>query len=94
MKNKIVETAYRFGGFANDCQRLACGFEQLQIQYTVKAWDFSATLFESEAGLDVWCDPLGKGVSYADWKVRLLNPIIAAAPAVMPEVKRWLAQSK
>ncbi len=94
MKNKIVETAYRFGGFANDCQRLACGYEQLQIQYTVKAWDFSATLFESEAGLEVLCDPLGRADSYADWKVKLMNPIITAAPAVMPEVKQWLSRSR
>ena len=94
MKNKVVETAYRFGGFANDCQRLAQGLEQVQIQYTVKAWDFSATLFEVEAGLQVICDPINNPTPFEDWKVKPMNPVIAAHPGLMPEVQLWLERAK
>lgn len=53
------ETVYRFGGFANDCTRLARGFEQVGIQFSLKAWDLAAALIPSEAGLSVIVDPRG-----------------------------------
>jgi fructose-1,6-bisphosphatase/inositol monophosphatase family enzyme len=59
LKNhNAIENMYRFGGFANDCARLAQGFEQMSVQFAAKPWDFSATLLSAEAGLEVWLDPL------------------------------------
>jgi fructose-1,6-bisphosphatase/inositol monophosphatase family enzyme len=74
----IVENMYRFGGFASDTVRLAQGFEQIQIQFSVKAWDFSATLFTQETGYQTICDPLGRKVNIAEWKISAENPLISA----------------
>lgn len=61
------ETTYRFGGFANDCTRLALGYEQIGIQFSLKVWDLSAALLPAEAGLRVIVDPLGSRVELADF---------------------------
>lgn len=73
-----VENFYRFGGFANDCSRLAQGLEQVQIQFSVKAWDLPAALLSAESGLDVRIDPFGANVSICDWIVQNENPLITA----------------
>jgi len=84
-KNRI-ETVFRFGGFANDCSRLATGSEQVVIQYLVKPWDLSATLFPIEAGLTAVFDPLQKRMSFEEWKVSQENPVIIAHPGVLPDI--------
>jgi fructose-1,6-bisphosphatase/inositol monophosphatase family enzyme len=80
----VVENMYRFGGFASDCARLAAGYEQIQIQFSVKAWDFSATLFAREVGLQILCDPLGKKIYFDDWKIALENPLISCPAGLFP----------
>jgi fructose-1,6-bisphosphatase/inositol monophosphatase family enzyme len=81
-----VENIYRFGGFANDCVRLAQGYEQVQLQFQVKAWDFSAVLLAQEAGVDVWVDPLGARSALADWRIQENNPIVSVVPGVSKEL--------
>jgi len=70
-----IENVYRFGGFANDCSRLAQGFEQVQFQCNAKPWDFSAVLLAAEAGYEVICDPLGRRVPLQDWKIEMNNAV-------------------
>jgi len=70
-----IENVYRFGGFANDCSRLAQGFEQIQFQCNAKPWDFSAVLLAAEAGYEVICDPLGRRVPLQDWKIEMNNAV-------------------
>jgi fructose-1,6-bisphosphatase/inositol monophosphatase family enzyme len=79
-KQSAIENIYRFGGFANDCARLALGSEQIQIQFAVNPWDFSAALLAAEAGCDVFCDPLKRRVPLKQWRLEPNNPIIALAP--------------
>jgi fructose-1,6-bisphosphatase/inositol monophosphatase family enzyme len=81
-----VENIYRFGGFANDCCRLAQGKEQLSVQFSVKPWDFTAVLIAAEAGLSVWADPLGKKVSLADWRIAMNNPLIVVQPSLSDDL--------
>lgn len=82
----VVENMYRFGGFASDCARLAAGLEQVQIQFSVKAWDFPATLLMREAGLQVVCDPCGTPAFFDDWKISLENPLITCPPLLVEEL--------
>ena len=84
----LIENAYRFGGFANDCTRLAQGLEQIQVEFQPKAWDFSAALFNLEAGLEIVVDPAGEASPVQDWVVQYEAPILSAGPAVMPELLR------
>jgi len=78
-QHDLVENIYRFGGFANDCSRLAQGFEQVQVQFSVKAWDLPAALLVEEAGLAVRVrDASNEWVPLADWTVSHANPILAA----------------
>ncbi len=79
-KENAVENIYRFGGFANDCARLALNFEQIQLQFAVKPWDFSAVLFSAEAGCEVFCDPLGRREPLKQWSIESNNPIVTLAP--------------
>lgn len=74
----IVETSYKFGGFANDCARLAQGFEQIMLNLIPKAWDFASTLLAAEAGLQVLVDPLGQAMDYQQWQIASLNPVLIA----------------
>ncbi len=84
--NNALENMYRFGGFANDCSRLAQGHEQLSMQFTVKPWDFSAVLLAAEAGLEVWLDPLGRRVPLKEWKIQPNNPLMIMQPGIRDEV--------
>lgn len=81
-KNNLIENAYRFGGFANDCVRVARGYEQIHVQFSVRPWDLPAALFESESGFDVIMDPLGERIPLSDWKIKSQNPMIAAPASV------------
>jgi fructose-1,6-bisphosphatase/inositol monophosphatase family enzyme len=73
-----IETAFRFGGFANDCSRLVDGCEEIQMQTTVRPWDFSAVLLTQEYGLETIVDPLGKPAPFPEWKLEINNPILTA----------------
>jgi fructose-1,6-bisphosphatase/inositol monophosphatase family enzyme len=84
--NNALENMYRFGGFANDCSRLAQGHEQLSMQFTVKPWDFSAVLLAAEAGLEVWLDPLGTRVPLKEWRIQPNNPLMIMQPGIRSEV--------
>ena len=87
LKNhNAVENNYRFGGFANDCSRLAQGCEQMSLQFTVKPWDFSAVLLVAEAGLDVFMDPLGRRVPLNSWKIESNNPLMTMHPGFRDEL--------
>lgn len=74
--NHLVENIYRFGSFASDSARLAQGFEQVQFQLNAKPWDFSGVLLASEAGCEVYCDPLGRRIPLEDWRIESLNPVV------------------
>ena len=87
----VVENMYRFGGFASDCARLAAGYEQIQIQFSVKAWDFPATLFAREVGLQILCDPKGTKTYFDEWKIALENPIISCPPALLEKLLKALS---
>ncbi len=78
--NSAVENIYRFGGFASDCARLALSYEQIQLQFAVKPWDFSAVLLAAEAGCEVFCDPLGRRTPLRQWNIEANNPIVTLAP--------------
>jgi fructose-1,6-bisphosphatase/inositol monophosphatase family enzyme len=81
-----VENMYRFGGFANDCARLAQGFEQLSIQFSVKPWDFPGVLFPLEAGLEAWADPLGRATPIPEWRIAPNNPMYIIQPSIREEL--------
>jgi hypothetical protein len=86
LKNlNAIENMYRFGGFANDCSRLAQGFEQASIQFSVKPWDFPGVLFALEAGLEVWVDPINRCVPLAEWRIADNNPIYIVHPSIREE---------
>ena len=74
----LVENTYRLGGFANDCIRLAEGFEQIELQSRVKAWDFTAVMIAKEAGLEVIIDPYDKKISFEEWVINKENPVLIA----------------
>lgn len=87
LKNhNAIENMYRFGGFANDCARLAQGFEQMSVQFAAKPWDFSATLLAAEAGLEVWLDPLGRRIPLNEWRIEPNNPLIIVQPGIRDEL--------
>jgi fructose-1,6-bisphosphatase/inositol monophosphatase family enzyme len=87
LKNhNAIENMYRFGGFANDCARLAQGFEQMSVQFSAKPWDFSAVLLAAEAGLEVWIDPLGRRVPLKEWRIEPNNPLMIMHPGIRDEV--------
>lgn len=88
----LVENVYRFGGFANDCTRLAQGFEQVGIQFSVKPWDFTAVLFAVEAGLEVWLDPLDQRTPFSQWCMQDNNPVITVHPHLRAELFQALDQ--
>ena len=84
--NNAIENMYRFGGFANDCARLAQGFEQMSVQFSAKPWDFSAALLAAEAGLEVWLDPLGRRIPLNEWRIEPNNPVIIVPPEIRDEL--------
>ncbi len=79
-QENAVENIYRFGGFASDCARLALGYEQIQLQFAVRPWDFSAVLLSAEAGCEVFCDPLVRRTPLKQWSIESNNPIVTFAP--------------
>ncbi len=88
-----IENTYRFGGFANDCIRLARGFEQAQVQFAVRAWDFPAVLFPVEAGLRAVVDPKGSCTSFESWKVASANPVLTGSPKLIEKLVAILRQA-
>jgi len=84
--NNALENMYRFGGFANDCSRLARGFEQMSVQFSAKPWDFSAVLLAAEAGLEVWLGPLGRRVPLNEWRIEPNNPLMIVQPGIRDEL--------
>ncbi|RIL08743.1 MAG: hypothetical protein DCC75_08175 [Proteobacteria bacterium] len=89
---ELVEELHHFGGIANDCVRLAHGFEHVQIHFKVKPWDFSAVLFGVESGLSVLVDPLKKRVKFSDWRVEADNPVLVYNPCLEHELMVILEQ--
>lgn len=85
-RSDAVENVYRFGGFANDCCRLARGTEQIGIQFSAKPWDLSAVLFPLEAGLTAIFDPFGQAVALEDWKMQPNNPLIIGHREIIHQV--------
>lgn len=75
-RQNAIENIYRFGGFANDSARLAQDFEQIQLQFNAKPWDFSAVLLSAEAGREVFCDPLERRIPLAEWRLEADNPVV------------------
>lgn len=86
-----IEAFARFGGFANDCSRLALGYEDLQLQFSVRPWDYPATLIAYEAGQTYIVDPLKQKVNYADWKLAWENPILGGSKKLVSEVLEVIA---
>ena len=77
-RKDLVENMYRFGGFANDCSRIAEGFEQIQLQYTVKAWDIPATLLIAESGgHDVFIKTPSGWTPIYQRIIEMENPVVA-----------------
>jgi fructose-1,6-bisphosphatase/inositol monophosphatase family enzyme len=89
-----LENLYRFGGFANDCSRLAQGSEQLSVQFTVKPWDLSAALLAEEAGLEVIVDPLRRKIPLASWRIETNSPLIAVTKPLKDELFSVLSRMK
>jgi fructose-1,6-bisphosphatase/inositol monophosphatase family enzyme len=84
----LVENAYRFGGFANDCARLSRGYEQILVQFSVRPWDFAAILLAIEAGYGAVVDPHGGAAKFHEWTLRMNNPVLIAPPALLPELTK------
>lgn len=90
-RKALVENVYRFGGFANDCSRLAEGYEQLQLQLRVRAWDLPGALIPQQAGLSVLMNPLQTAAELPDWTVAAENPLMIGSGEALREL---LAQVK
>jgi fructose-1,6-bisphosphatase/inositol monophosphatase family enzyme len=93
-KKNAVENIYRFGGFANDSARLAQGYEQIQMQFLVKPWDFPAVLLAKEAGCEVFCDPLKRRIPLGEWRIEPNNPIVILPPGTSGDFFGLLDQMK
>ncbi len=76
-RHNLVENVYRFGGFANDCIRLSHNYEQIQIQFSVKAWDLAAALISELAGIAVILEPRTSKTPLAKWQVTHANPLVS-----------------
>lgn len=83
-RQNAVENVYRFGSFASDSARVAQDYEQIQFQLYAKPWDFPAVLLASEAGREVFCDPLERRVPLADWRIESNNPIVVLPAGTSP----------
>ena len=89
---QIIDALYRFGSFANDCTRLAHGYEQVELQLAPRAWDLPAALIAAEAGCSVIVDPLGGAVLLEQWEVTARNPVCIVAPGLEQAMRHGLAQ--
>jgi fructose-1,6-bisphosphatase/inositol monophosphatase family enzyme len=85
-----LENYYRFGGFANDSSRIALNQEQLQLQYSVKVWDFPATLLPYEVGCRVVFNPLSTAVDFLDHKPTQENPVLLGHPNLVEDTLKIL----
>jgi fructose-1,6-bisphosphatase/inositol monophosphatase family enzyme len=92
--NRVVDYLYRFGSFANDCTRVARGFEQIKIQFGPRAWDLAAALIASEAGCAAILDPLGKALLLNEWEVELRNSVCIVAPGLEHAIREVLLRFK
>lgn len=91
-KSDLVENMYRFGGFANDCSRIAQGFEQVQLQYTVKAWDIPAALLIAEIETyDVFIKTSDRWIPIYDRVLEMENPMVACPKKFSAELLASLA---
>lgn len=90
----VIYNCYRFGGFANDAARIAWGFEDIQLQFSVKPWDLAATLFPLEAGYDVIVDPLDKAQQLPRWTISWENPVIVCPPDHTAQLLKVLGKVK
>jgi 3'-phosphoadenosine 5'-phosphosulfate (PAPS) 3'-phosphatase len=86
-RENMIETAYHFGGFGNDCSRLAQDLEQVLIRPLSRAWDLPAVLLPLEAGLDVIMDPLGAWMNFEQWRISDHNPVLIAHADVLKELQ-------
>lgn len=93
-RENVIENIYRFGGFANDCTRIAQGFEQVQLQFNIKPWDFSAVLFAAESGSEVYCDPLTRRTPLDEWKIEKNNPVVVLPPGMRDKFFALLDRAK
>jgi fructose-1,6-bisphosphatase/inositol monophosphatase family enzyme len=89
-RENLVENIYRFGSFASDSARIALGYEQIQMQFMVKPWDFSGVLLAAESGSDVICDPLNRRVPLDSWRIEPNNPILVLPKGTSEEFFRSL----
>ena len=85
-KGCALENYYRFGGFANDAVRIALNQEQIQLQFSVKAWDLPAALIPFEAGCKVVLQPLGDSQELEDYRLQLENPLLLGQTKLVDEV--------
>ena len=92
-EHNYLETAYRFGSFANDSVRLAEGHEQIQLQFRVYPWDLAAVLFPLGAGYRAVLDPLGSAEELSQWEIKENNPVVIAAPEVMDALLGYLSEA-
>lgn len=92
--NRLVDAVYRFGSFANDCARVACGYEQIKTQFGPRAWDLPAALLAAEAGCTAIIDPLGTALALAEWDVALRNSVCIVAPGLETEMREVLRRFK
>lgn len=84
--NNLVDTFFRFGGFASDCTRLANGYEQILIQLSIKPWDAVAALFPVEAGATAIFDPEGGAYELAEWNLVDTNPVVICPKNIRGEL--------
>lgn len=89
----LIEVPFRFGSFASDSTRLAQGFEQIQIQFKVKAWDSPALLFANETGFEIVFEPLGTAQRFSQWEVKVENPVVVAPPHLMDDLIGYMKAS-
>jgi fructose-1,6-bisphosphatase/inositol monophosphatase family enzyme len=88
----VIDNAYRFGGFANDSCRLALGYEDIQLQLSLCAWDLCATLIAQEAGFSVWLDPFGVPTKLENWKIKENNPVLVCPPNVAEQLIKVMGE--
>jgi fructose-1,6-bisphosphatase/inositol monophosphatase family enzyme len=91
-QQQVFANFYRFGGFANDCIRLATGREDLLMQLSIKPWDLAASLLPSELGFEVNLWNGSKFVELSDWDVQANNPLFIAPPHLKGEFSDLLEE--
>jgi len=72
--------------------RLALGYEDIQLQLSLCAWDLCATLIAQEAGFSVWLDPFGVPMKLEDWKIKENNPVLVCPRNVAEQLLRVMGE--